>query len=84
MSRTEFPCRASGAGAFTMVILVRCPDQTVSLALESRLEHLISEGLITAYLGSDGWVTPNSKKHSTTSYAASTGKSRCTAFVSCF
>ena len=67
-----------------MVILVRCPDQTVSLALESRLEHLIGEGLITAYLASDGWVPAKSKKTSALAYTASAGKSRCTAFVSCF
>ena len=67
-----------------MVILVRCPDQTVSLALECRLEHLISEGLITGYLASDGWVTAQSKKHSAPSHPVSAGKSRCTAFVSCF
>ena len=67
-----------------MVILVRCPDHTVSLALESRLELLISEGLITAYLGPDGWVPAKSKKPSAPVHPAPPAKSRCTAFVSCF
>jgi hypothetical protein len=67
-----------------MVILVRCPDQTVSLALESRLEELISEGLITAYLGPDGWVAAKSKKTVVLSHSAPVEKSRYTAFVSCF
>ena len=67
-----------------MIILVRCPDSTVSLALASRLELLVSEGLITAYLGSDGWVPANSKKPDQKSPAPLAKKSRCTAFVSCF
>jgi hypothetical protein len=67
-----------------MVILVRCPDQTVSLALVSRLEQLISEGLIIGYLGAEGWVTAKSRKPSPVPYAAPAEKSRCTAFVSCF
>ena len=66
-----------------MVILVRCTDQTVSLALESKLELLISEGLITAYLASDGWVAAKNKKP-TARHAAPVEKSRYTAFVSCF
>jgi len=67
-----------------MVILVRCTDSTVSVALESRLQSLISEGLITEYLGSGGWVAAKSKKPSVPQYPASPEKSRCTAFVSCF
>jgi hypothetical protein len=67
-----------------MVILVRCTDQTVSVALESRLELLISEGLITEYLGSDGWVAAKSKKPCVPVYAARARKSRCSAFVSVF
>jgi len=67
-----------------MVILVRCIDQTVSVALESKLEFLIREGLITAYLGVEGWVPVPGKMTSARSYPASAEKSRCTAFVSCF
>jgi len=39
-----------------MVILVRCPDRSVTVALQSRLAELISEGLITEYLGPRGWL----------------------------
>jgi len=67
-----------------MVILVRCIDQTVSVALTTKLEFLIREGLITAYLGADGWVTAQGKKTSDRNYPASAEKSRRTAFVSCF
>lgn len=67
-----------------MITLVRCPDNTVSVALESRLQFLISEGLITEYLGASGWVEAKSKKPSVPRYPASPEKSRCTAFVSCF
>lgn len=39
-----------------MLILVRCPDQSVTVAVKSRLAELINEGLITEYLGARGWV----------------------------
>ena len=75
-----------------MVILVRCTDQTVSVALASRLESLISEGLITEYLGSDGWVAARCKKPSVPAHPAPVvlahpapvERGRCTALVSCF
>jgi hypothetical protein len=68
-----------------MVILVRCTDQSVSVALESKLECLISDGLITAYLGADGWVAAKSRKPSTPPvHPAPPERSRCTAYVSCF
>jgi hypothetical protein len=40
-----------------MVLLVRCRDNTCSVALESRLNDLVNDGLVTAYLRSDQWVT---------------------------
>jgi len=67
-----------------MVILVRCPDGTISLALASRLELLVSEGLITAHLGPEGWVSAKSRKPAAIRPDNPTRKSRCTAFVSCF
>jgi len=45
-----------------MIKLVRCPDQTVSVALESRLQALIADGSITAYLDTDGWVAVAGQK----------------------
>ena len=44
-----------------MGTLVRCTDTTVTVALESKLEVLMQEGLITAYLGPRGWVPVKSK-----------------------
>ena len=69
-----------------MVILVRCTDQTVTVALASQLDILIGEGLITEYLGCDGWVAvaARCKKPCALPYCAPVVKSRCTAFVSCF
>jgi hypothetical protein len=40
-----------------MVLLVRCRDNTCSVALESRLNDLVNEGLVTAYLRNNQWVT---------------------------
>jgi hypothetical protein len=40
-----------------MVLLVRCKDNTCSVALESRLNDLVNDGLVTAYLRNDQWVT---------------------------
>jgi hypothetical protein len=67
-----------------MVILVRCPDTTVSVALASQLELLMSEGLITAYLGPQGWVAATTKRPGARSCPATPEKRRVTAFVSCF
>ena len=67
-----------------MVLLVRCIDNTVSVALASRLEVLISEGLITAYLASDGWVEARSKKPKDSVCNFANNKQRYHAFVSCF
>jgi hypothetical protein len=39
-----------------MVLLVRCRDNTCSVALESRLNDLVNEGLVTAYLRNGEWV----------------------------
>jgi hypothetical protein len=39
-----------------MVLLVRCSDNTCSVALKSRLKELINEGLVTAFLRNGEWV----------------------------
>jgi hypothetical protein len=41
----------------TMVVLVRCNDDTCSVALESCLDGLIKGGLISAYLDKGEWVS---------------------------
>ena len=40
-----------------MVILVRCVNGSYSLALESRLDELINDGLVTAFLNDGEWIT---------------------------
>jgi len=39
-----------------MVVLVRCCDNSCTLALESRLKDLINEGLVVEVLRNDTWV----------------------------
>ena len=39
-----------------MVVLVRCIDNTCTLALETRLNELINEGLIAAFFRDDEWI----------------------------
>lgn len=39
-----------------MVVLVRCIDNTYSLALEARLTELIDDGLIAAFFREGEWV----------------------------
>lgn len=39
-----------------MVVLVRCYDNTCTLALESRLTELIDEGLVAEVLRNGAWV----------------------------
>ncbi len=45
-----------------MVVLVRCSDDTYSVAMESRLDELVMEGLVTAYLRDGEWVTPRERR----------------------
>lgn len=39
-----------------MVVLVRCNDNTCSVALKSRIDDLADEGLITAVLRDGEWI----------------------------
>ncbi len=39
-----------------MVLLVRCSDNTCSVALKSRLKDLINNGLVTAFLQDGEWI----------------------------
>ena len=39
-----------------MVLLVRCSDNTCSVALKSRLKDLINNGIVTAFLQDGEWV----------------------------
>jgi hypothetical protein len=42
--------------------LVRCLDNTFAPALESRLDYLISSGLISAFLSNGKWMAVTPKK----------------------
>ena len=66
-----------------MVVLVRCIDDTVSVALASKLDILMSEGLITAYLAPDGWVKVRNKKTKDNLCIFPPQEQRYHAFVSC-
>ncbi len=39
-----------------MVVLVRCKDNTCSVALKSRLNDLANDGLVIAYLRNGDWI----------------------------
>jgi hypothetical protein len=39
-----------------MVLLVRCSNNTYSLALKSRLHDLVNEGLVTAFFRHGEWI----------------------------
>ena len=39
-----------------MVLLVRCSNNTYSVALKSRLNQLVNEGLVTAFFRNGAWV----------------------------
>ena len=39
-----------------MVLLVRCSDNTCSVALKSRLKELINDGLVTAFFREGEWI----------------------------
>ncbi|ANA40375.1 GSU3473 family protein [Geobacter anodireducens] len=49
-----------------MVVLVRCIDDTITVALEAHLKQLIREGSITSFLRAGEWVdavaSPERKK----------------------
>lgn len=66
-----------------MVVLVRCIDDTFTLALESRLKELTSTGLISAFLCNGSWVKV---EHPTQRKTAPRRRScrRLTAQVACF
>lgn len=40
-----------------MVVLVKCNDNTCTLALESRLTELINDGLVVQVLRNGTWMT---------------------------
>jgi hypothetical protein len=66
-----------------MVVLVRCSNETYTLALEAHLDKLISDGLIVAYLKDGRWI-PSSGKSMPPRITVRNRKNLITAMVSCF
>ena len=67
-----------------MVVLVRCINNTVSVALRTNLTNLISDGLITAYLHGGDWIPVLNRPAERHTRPSITPETRVTTFVSCF
>ncbi|MBT1074566.1 GSU3473 family protein [Geobacter grbiciae] len=67
-----------------MVVLVRCTDDTVTVAQGSKLSKLIKDGLVKSFLRSGVWVEAVNYRQEITRRTSPSSDSRCTAFVSCF
>jgi len=42
-----------------MVVLVRCSNNTYSVAMKSRLNNLVADGVVTAVLRNGEWIALN-------------------------
>ncbi len=67
-----------------MVVLVRCYDDTCTLALESRLTELINEGLVAEVLRDGTWVATEPKRSWTGDVHPALSGSRLAALVSSY
>lgn len=67
-----------------MVVLVRCTDETITVALESNLNQLIKEGLIKSFLSSGEWIDTFNRQPEWKKRPVFLPEPRITAFVSCF
>ncbi len=67
-----------------MVVLVRCYDDTCTLALESRLTELINEGLVVEVLRDGTWVATEPKRSWVRDVHPALPESRLAALVSSF
>jgi hypothetical protein len=67
-----------------MVVLVRCYDDTCTLALESRLTELIDEGLVAEVLHNGTWVATEPMRPWTESAHPPLPENRVAALVSSF
>ncbi len=67
-----------------MVVLVRCCDDTCSLALKSRLDKLIKAGLVTAVLHEGVWVKTGHSTATRDPAPPRRPKNRVTALVTSF
>lgn len=67
-----------------MVVLVRCTDETITVALESNLNQLIKDGLIKSFLSSGEWIDTLNRQAEWKKRPTFLPEPRITAFVSCF
>jgi hypothetical protein len=67
-----------------MVVLVRCTDNTVTVALESHLSQLIMEGLITSFLRAGNWIDTVNIRPGRRIRTAPHSEPRYAALVTCF
>ena len=67
-----------------MVILVRCRNDVYSIALQSRVDELVREGLISAYLLNGEWVTTEHPLVRRECSVARTSQGKVAALVSSF
>ncbi len=67
-----------------MVVMVRCYDNTCTLALESRLTELINEGLVAEVLRNGAWVAAEPMQSWNDSAHPAQPGSRIAALVSSF
>ncbi len=67
-----------------MVVLVRCTDDTITVAQESKLSKLIKDGLIKSYLRSGEWMDAVNLQPKPRKRPAPPADCHCTAYVSCF
>ncbi|BDV43327.1 hypothetical protein GURASL_22500 [Geotalea uraniireducens] len=67
-----------------MVVLVRCADDTITVALESSLNQLIKDGVVKSFLSSGEWIDTVNRQPEWKKRSAFLPEPRITAFVSCF
>ncbi|RNC66655.1 MAG: hypothetical protein ED859_16110 [Desulfuromonadales bacterium] len=67
-----------------MVVLVRCTDDTITVALESSLDQLIKDGMIKSFLSSDEWIDTVNRVPEWKKRPVPISDSRYAALVSCF
>jgi len=67
-----------------MVVLVRCTDDTITVAQESKLTQLIKDGLIKSYLRSGEWLDAANRQVESRKRPTPPADCHCAAYVSCF
>lgn len=66
-----------------MVVLVRCTDDTITVAQRVKLNLLIRDGLIKSFLRSGVWVDVTNYQAKPQRRLAPPSESRCSTFATC-